>query len=390
MKVAYITSDFGLISETFISDLVEGLAKPQQVILLCNSLSHEAISAGYRVEKISFLSLTLPIERLQYRLDALLGEAGQIRNFRLRLKHAYRTLIPTLQQHQPNIAYIDYGTVSVFARAALKTLKIPFAVHFHGADITSALNDEIYRQELSLVFRDASTLIVASDHVRRLLILEGAPIEKIHVVRYGIDLEGIRQMSWDERKVCPPSVVFLGRFTPKKHPVALVEAFALVKQQVPEAQLSMIGDGSEMPRVQQRIERLGLQDAVMLYGALPRGEALLIVNRHWVFAQHSVTAPNGDQEGFGIALAEAAALGLPVVSTLHNGIPEQVVHGETGFLTREFDYEAMAEYITRLLLSPDLAEQVGQRGSERIQQLCRMSDRIQTIQAVLKMAAQVE
>ena len=386
MKITYLVSDFGLISETFISDLVIGLSQAEELIVLCNRLAHQAISGQYSTEEVRFLTLTSAFDRLWYRFNSSFGQAGVTRNYQFRLNHAYRTMICALKRYQPNVAYIDYGTVAVFARAALTALQVPFVVHFHGADITSALNDEAYRKELPLVFKDAHALVVASDHIRRLLILEGAPEEKINVIRYGLNLEGAKAISWKERKQYPPSIIFLGRFTPKKHPVALVEAFALVKNRVPEAQLTMIGDGTEVPRVQQRIQRLGLQDSVKLCGALPRHEALPIVNRHWVFAQHSVTAPSGDQEGFGISLAEAAALGLPVVSTLHNGIPEQVVHGETGFLVREFDYEAMADYLSKLLLNPDLAMQMGQHGSERIQQLCQTHNRIQKIQKVLQIA----
>ena len=221
------------------------------------------------------------------------------------------------------------------------------------------------------MFADAAALIVASHHIRQLLILEGAPAAKIQVIRLGINLEGVMPLAWHERRKLPPSVVFMGRFTPKKHPVALIEAFALVKQQVPNAILTTIGDGPEMPRVKERIQRLKLTDSVSLCGELPRREALPIVNRHWVYAQHSVTAPSGDREGFGISLAEAAMLELPVVSTLHNGIPEQVLDGKTGFLVKEFDYETMADNIIKLLLDPDLATQMGKIGSQWIGELCQ-------------------
>jgi glycosyltransferase involved in cell wall biosynthesis len=216
------------------------------------------------------------------------------------------------------------------------------------------------------------------------LILEGASPEKIHVVRYGINLKNLSPLLWEKRKNTAPSVVFLGRFTPKKHPIALVEAFALVKQKIPNAQLSMIGDGSEMPRVKERINQLGLTESVQLYGALPQAEALPIVNQHWLLAQHSVTSPNGDQEGFGLSLAEAAALELPIVSTLHNGIPEQVINGQTGFLVPEFDYEDMAEKIIKLLTNPDLAEKMGKAGRENIFRLCQSKLRIEKITKILR------
>lgn len=387
MKIVYITSDFGQVSETFVFDLIHGLTgKLETVYVICNQ-SHKNISnlpVGVQIIEVPFLVLRSVFDRFQFRLYNLKEKQGLHDKLALQKQHAQRSLLPVLEKLRPDVAYIDFGTVAVIARTALQKVGIPFVVHFHGADISSALSNIAYRDTLQQVFRDASALIAASNHIRRLLILEGAPAEKIHLVRLGVNLENLTPLSWDERKQYPPAVVFLGRLTPKKHPIALVEAFFLVKQRVPEAQLSMIGDGSEMPRVQQRVEHLGLKHAVKLYGALPRAEALPIVNRHWVFAQHSVTAPSGDQEGFGISLAEAAALGLPVVSTLHNGIPEQVIHGETGFLVREFDYEAMSDYMTNLLLNVNLSKEMGLRGRKKICDLCQIGDRVQYLHSLLK------
>lgn len=383
MKIAYIVRDFGLLSETFVTDLALGLANVgEQITILCNNCTKETPDV-FCIEKINFLTPSSVIDRIKFALNKFFGKQKESQIFEQYLKHAYKQLLPALKKHQPDVAYLDFGTVAVLARNALKKLNIPFVVHFHGSDISSALNDAAYREELQKVFQDASGLIVASNHIRRLLVLEGAPPEKIQLIRLGINLEGLVPKPWNQRKNEAPSIVFLGRFTPKKNPVALVEAFAIVKQVIPEAKLSMIGDGTEMPRVKQRIEQLGLTQEVKLYGALPRHQALPILNQHWVFAQHSVTASSGDQEGFGISLAEAAALELPVVSTLHNGIPEQVINGKTGLLVREFDYETMAEYIIKLLKNPDLAEEMGKAGRENISQMCQIERRVDGILEIL-------
>jgi colanic acid/amylovoran biosynthesis glycosyltransferase len=383
MKIAYITANFGLISETFITDLAEGLSKSGQSIkIFCQSNFYSG-ETKLEIEEVQFLILTSIVGKLGYRIDKLLGRQGELRNYQRQVHQIEKTLLPALKNYQPDVAYIDFGIVATLAYSALEHLNIPFVVHFHGSDITSALNDITYRENLKKVFNNAFALIAPSNHIRRLLILEGAPPEKIYVVRYGINLEGSIPKPWNERKSLPPSLVFLGRFTPKKHPVALLEAFALVKQQIPNAQLSMIGDGSEMPRVKQRIEKLGLENSVKLYGGLPRSEALPIVNEHWVFAQHSATPASGDQEGFPVVLLEATALELPIVSTIHSGIPEQVIDGQTGFLVKEFDYESMAERIIELLTNPDLAEEMGKCGRQHISQLCQTHQRIDSINNIL-------
>ena len=387
MKIAYVIGSLGLVSETFVTDLINGLAQQgDRLTVVCNDLSGDASTLNCEIQQVNFLGLTSIVDRLSYRCDRLWGEQSAARSFARNFQHAERQLRPVFDRLQPDVVYVDFGTVAAFVRATCTRLKIPLVVHFHGADVTSALNNAAYRAELHRVFDEAAGLVVASHHIRQLLVLEGAPAAKIQVIRLGIDVEGLTPLPWSERRSLPPAAIFVGRFTPKKHPVALIEAFALVRERIPTARLTAIGDGPEMARVVDRIARLHLQDAVKLYGALPRHEALPIVNQHWLYAQHSVTAPSGDREGFGISLAEAAALELPIVSTWHNGIPEQVSDGETGLLVRELDYEAMAVQIVNLFTDPDLAERMGKAGRERIQQLCSIERRCHQIHTLLKLA----
>ena len=108
------------------------------------------------------------------------------------------------------------------------------------------------------------------------------------------------------------------------------------------------------------------------------------MNKHWIYAQHSVTAISGDKEGYAISPAEAAAHELPVVSTIHNGIPEHVIDGETGFLVPEFDYESMAERIIQLIQNPMLAKKMGRAGRNNILALNNPQKRIDKIYNLLE------
>ena len=101
--------------------------------------------------------------------------------------------------------------------------------------------------------------------------------------------------------------------------------------------------------VESRIIKHGLEKKVRLYGALGHREALSVIAQSSVFAQHSVTSVSGDQEGLPVAILEAITLGLPVVSTIHSGIPEAIEDGVNGFLVREHDFESMAERMIELL-----------------------------------------
>lgn len=389
MKIAYIVNNYGEISQTFVRDLANGFVeKGHSVTIFCNeNKNQDLFSNPHQFEdikelKFGNLSLEDKIKNRFYRLFDRMTHEQKRNNFQ-RIS-VTKKILPTLKQYQPDVAFIDFGVVAVRSQLALEQLEIPFFVHFHAFDITKELNNIPYRQSLPLLFERAVRLITPSEHIKRLLILEGANPQKVTVVRLGINLEGLNALSWEERRKSQPSIVFLGRFVPKKHPLALIEAFNLVRQKIPNAKLTMIGDGEEMIRVKKRLKILKLNDYVKLWGPLPHTQSLEIVNQHWLLAQHSVIALNGDQEGFPVALAEGAALELPIVSTYHSGIPEQVIDGKTGFLVREFDYETMAERMIKLLTNPDLAEEMGKAGRENITKICNTEKRIEQILDILK------
>ena len=104
-----------------------------------------------------------------------------------------------------------------------------------------------------------------------------------------------------------------------------------------------------------------------LSGPLLPTEVQAALGQADVFVQHSVTAPDGNTEGWPVSIAEAAATGLPIVSTRHAGIPTQVVHGETGYLVNEHDMAGMADWMAVLATNPSLRIAMGTRSRAHIQ-----------------------
>jgi colanic acid/amylovoran biosynthesis glycosyltransferase len=79
-----------------------------------------------------------------------------------------------------------------------------------------------------------------------------------------------------------------------------------------------------------------------------------------MFLQHSMTDPEtGDQEGLPVAILEAMANSLPIISTKHAGIPEAVLDSNNGFLVDEGDSKNMAQKIISLTKDPDLRATMG-------------------------------
>ncbi len=81
----------------------------------------------------------------------------------------------------------------------------------------------------------------------------------------------------------------------------------------------------------------------------------------------SITGTDGEQEGIPVALMEALAQGLPVLSTQHSGIPELIQDGESGFLVREGDVDALAERLEFFLVHPEIWSKMGRAGREHVE-----------------------
>lgn len=376
MEIAYCNGSIST-SETFIFDLINGLCKKDHVEFLAGKPAIKAYNFSYTNTGFLQNGADGIISR---KINSLLGDKII---FRRKMKFATKKIRPYLKNK--NVAFLEYGTTAVLLREALKRENVPYIVHFHGFDITSQLNNTAYKKDLKKVFAEASFVIAASHHIRRLLTLEGCPVEKIRVVRIG--LNHVKEWKVGCEKTLFPSIIFVGRLTPKKNPKALILAFDLVRKKLPNAILTLVGDGPLYQDCIELIKKLGLGGSVNLLGALERSEALKILQNHWLYAQHSVTSFKGDQEGFGVSLAEAAFLGLPVVSTFHNGIPENVLHGQSGFLVKEFDYESMAEHMIEILQNSEMRGRMGEAGHNHISQLCNQDERVNTIYDLLKKAS---
>jgi len=387
MKLGFFTDHPVNTSETFIHELLVGL----EVVFGSDNLLHVVGNRNGRqiVENTYFADFS--IKRNWLRILKNGERALNLKlhsSFRIRRAAAERAMKKFKRQDLPDVAYFEFGQPAILFRRFMEEHGIPMVVHFHGMDASSAFNSAAYNQEIKKVFNYSKFIITASHHIKRLLVLRGCPVEKIRVIRYGIKVAEIKPIRWDMRNVEKPSVIFLGRLTDKKNPIALIYAFDLVRKAVTNAQLTMVGDGPLSEDVRQLVTALDLTDSVKLSGEMPHESALELLSNHWVYAQHSVTAMNGDQEGFAISPAEAAAYELPVVSTLHNGIPEHVIDGVTGYLVREFDYESMAERIIQLLQNPDLSMKMGQNGRKNILKLNDPEKRIESVQNILQLAYQ--
>jgi glycosyltransferase involved in cell wall biosynthesis len=152
----------------------------------------------------------------------------------------------------------------------------------------------------------------------------------------------------------------------KKGPVLTMDAFRRALEAYPEMHLDFVGEGELLPAVRQFVEAFALEHDVTVHGGLPSEDVQRLMDAADIFLQHSITDPDtGDEEGLPVAILEAMARSLAVVSTHHAGIPEAVAEGATGYLVKEGDSAGMAERIVTLATDAERRQRMGVAGWER-------------------------
>ena len=291
-----------------------------------------------------------------------------------------KEVLAALHGQDLDFIWIEFATTAWLATKLLDKLDVPYFINVHGYDISRAFASNAYRQGFVELANQSAGVVCSSHHTRMLCQIAGVEKSRLHVVRLGIDSAQFPDL---EQKTSYPSFVHFGRLTGKKGPLISLEAFAIVHAKHPDARMTFVGSGPLKDELEQRIMGLRLMRAVSVIDGMPWFEGLKEVSAHWVFCQHSITHIDGDQEGFALSPAEAAIMGMPVVSTYHNGIPEHVMDGVSGFLVREHDLEAMADRMIRLIENPEMRVEMGAKGRDNILTMCDPAKRKRIIKEVI-------
>jgi len=280
-----------------------------------------------------------------------------------------------------NVVLAEYGLTGIGVLDVCKDLNIPLIVHFHGYD--AYLTELLDRHERAYkrMFDYASMIIAVSKHMVEQLVKLGAPAEKVLYVPYGVEIDKFAQAAV---LASPLRVLSVGRFVEKKAPYLTILAFKKVLERLPEARLVMLGAGLLHDVCSKLTKALHVEHAVELKGIVDHARVAALMGESRVFVQHSLVPASGDTEGTPVAILEAGAAGLPVVSTRHAGISEAVIHGKTGFLVNQGDIDAMAEYLYQLLANPELASDMGKNAREHISANFSMRQSIEKLRKIVE------
>jgi colanic acid/amylovoran biosynthesis glycosyltransferase len=264
----------------------------------------------------------------------------------------------------------------------VKALKLPLIVTLHGYDVTvsdaefsRSPTGRLYLRRRRDLWDQAAAFLCDSDFLRARAVKLGFPEYKLRTHYIGVDHNAF-QRSADRSD--STSVVFVGRLVEKKGCDVLVRAMSIVQRQFPLALLTVVGDGYLRRPLEDLAKRLNVNCSFL--GPLSSAQVRQTLQNATIFCAPSRTAENGDSEGFGIVFIEAQAMGVPVVSSLHGGIPEAVIHGQTGLLAPEGDHETLAQHLMALLAREDMRFLYGSRGIQLVKNRFDIHARTQALE----------
>jgi glycosyltransferase involved in cell wall biosynthesis len=207
------------------------------------------------------------------------------------------------------------------------------------------------------------TIVAVSHHERAagLAAGVGAPVQ-YRVIHNGVDAEQFDR----QRKPVRGRLLLVGRLSRAKRPDVALRVLAAVRERHASAELHIVGGGPEEGRVRELVSELGLEASVRLLGR--RDEVASVL------AEADCLLLTSDWEGCPIAVLEAMAAGVPVVSTDVGGVPELVVDGDTGLLAPARDVPALSGCVARILEDRGLGTRLGEAGRERVRKRFRLRD----------------
>ena len=382
LRVAFVVHEFPVLSETFIVNQATGLIDRGCEVDIFTDHLGDADKVHPDVNRYGLLDRTrvLPAAPQNYaarvmKAIALIAKYGyqypgrvarslniSRRGIRAASLWSLFTELPPLELPSYDIIHAQFGNLG-FRSLLLKDLSkdAQLVVMFRGFDISQqvqANGPNVY----SSLFKQADFFLTNCDFFRQRVLALGCPADKVRVHYSGLDCSKFTPTARSQSPSEKVRIAATGRLVEKKGFEYSIKAVAKVAERYPHITFDIIGDGPLRDELSALIEALNMQETIHLLGWRDEQEIIDILTRTHLFVAPSVTAAQGNQDAPINVLKEAMALGLPVVSTTHGGIPELVEDGISGFLVPERDAEAIAQALTTLIEHPERWAAMGEAG----------------------------
>jgi phosphatidylinositol alpha-1,6-mannosyltransferase len=295
-----------------------------------------------------------------------------------------RRVATLARQHKPRFAWCDSIRPCAYpAKWVHERVKVKYGVLVHGGDLLKELHaihhSALARKTAKALLGSAEAVVANSQWTREqaqtvLRELGLDPLaEQVKLVPLGTDPEqfkpglDVREVRARYRMNGEPWVITVARLEPYKGIDTAMKAVAECRRGGLAVNYMVVGAGKKKKTYVKLAQELDIADAVRFVGNVPDPDLPLLLNAASAYIGVSRRADGTRVEGFGVALAEASACGLPVIAGQSGGLAEAVRDGETGLVVDPDDAGAVAAAVKRLLEDQLLARRLGQGGRKAIE-----------------------
>ncbi len=366
MRILFIVQHFPCLSETFVLNQITGLIDAGHDVRIYAlgkadaPVLHEDIIKYNLIEKTFYPIVEIPYSRKdkyhdfiyyfpmlmkRYGVSAFsvlnsskFGEAARNGNL------FYSTLLFLKLNWKPDIAVTHFGCLGLYPACwkEMKALNVPFVTFFHAHEI-SPYSIEETAKKYKVLFDQNDLLFRISNYWKNKLEKCGANPSRVIVHRMGVDPD---QFTYSvPRKIKKEiNILSVGRLTGQKGYEYAIKGVAEFRKKTPlKVNYNIIGVGTLEKKLKAMVQELGQEDIIHFMGPQPLEVVKKELSKADVFLLPSISDKYGMMEGIPVAIMESMAMGLPVISTFHSGIPEIIEDGVSGFLCREKDCEDITD-----------------------------------------------
>jgi len=259
-----------------------------------------------------------------------------------------------VEKHKLDILHVHYAVPhaasAYLAKKICKDCNLKIITTLHGTDVTLVGSQPGYMPLARFSINESDGVTAVSRHLEEITGSLFGITRDIRVIynfvdtkrfKPGVFNERRRKFAHDNEKI----LIHISNFRHVKRVLNTIKVFDIIQKKVP-AVLIMAGDGIQRYEAGELVKELGLQDSVKFLGRIEYVEHILPLADLFII--------NSIKESFGLAVLESASCGVPALVTNIGGLPEVVVHGETGFIAPAEDIHAMANMGIELLTNNEL------------------------------------
>jgi colanic acid/amylovoran biosynthesis glycosyltransferase len=251
-----------------------------------------------------------------------------------------------------------------------------FTAHAHDIYVDQSMLDR--------KIGDAASVITISQYNRRLLReIPGAERTPVHVVHCGVDIADYPFRLRTIPTAGPLRALCVASLQEYKGHSVLIQALADGGPGVDRIQLHLIGDGALRASLERQAQSLGIAERITFHGSRTEADVRQALARADLFVLPSVVARDGQMEGLPIALIEALASGVPVVTTALSGIPEIVPDGRAGLLAEPGSADALRQAMEQTVADGEATQRRSRAGRELVEREFQLDTGVARLEQIL-------